>query len=82
MWGNLDKCGFDQGNKIEPKHVLWALMFLKVYKTEKVHATIAGIGDRQRFREIVWPVIMEIASLRKNIVSSKLHFYDFILNIK
>ena len=26
----------------EPKHLLWALIFLKVYSTEEVHCAIVG----------------------------------------
>ena len=61
------KCKFK--NWVEPKHLLWALMFLKVYATEKTLATLAGIGDRQKYRETIWPILTNISKLKKSVVS-------------
>ncbi len=36
-----------------PRHLLWGLMFLKVYATEHVHATFVGI-DEKTFRKWCW----------------------------
>ena len=44
-------------------------MFLKLYETERVHITIAGISDWQLFREKVWPIVEEIAARRKFVYS-------------
>ena len=44
-------------------------MFLKLYETERVHITIAGISDWQLFREKVWPLLEEIAAKRTFVVS-------------
>jgi len=52
-----------------PKHLSWAIMFLKLYETERVHITIAGISDWQLFREKVWPLLEEIAAKRTFVVS-------------
>ena len=52
-----------------PKHLSWAIMFLKLYETERVHITLAGISDRQLFREKVWPILEDIAAQRKFVVS-------------
>ena len=40
----------------QPKHLLWALMLLKVYTTEDVLVSMAGC-DRKTFRKWVWPTI-------------------------
>ena len=34
----------------EVKYLLWALMFLKIYETEQIHATLAGC-DEKSFRK-------------------------------
>lgn len=61
------KCKFPRW--VEPKHLLWALMFLKLYETEKTLATLAGIGDRQKFRETIWSILAKISNLKKSVVS-------------
>ena len=53
----------------QPKHLLWALLFLKCYTTEKKLSTLVGISCRQHYREKVWPIIVKISSLRKSVVS-------------
>jgi len=40
----------DRPDETVPTHLLWALMFLKVYATESVHAAIAGV-DEKTFRK-------------------------------
>ena len=54
----------------EPKHLLWALLFLKSYETEKKLTSIVKISCRQHYRETVWPIILKLSSLRKKVVSS------------
>ena len=61
------RCNFPEW--VEPKHLLWTLMFLKIYENEKTLATLAGVGDRQKFREVVWPILMNISALKKSVVS-------------
>ena len=63
------KCKFNEKKMLLPKHLLWALIFLKLYETERVHITLAGISDRQLFREKVWPILEDIAAQRKFVVS-------------
>jgi len=54
----------------EPKHLMWALLFLKVYATEPVHRRLAGCPDEKTFRKWAWYFIHGIARL-ENIVVSK-----------
>jgi len=53
----------------QPKHLLWALLFLKCYATEKKLATLVGISCRQHYRETVWPIILKLSFLRNSVVS-------------
>lgn len=45
-----------------PVHLLWTLMFLKVYASENVFRTIHG-ADEQTFRNWTWKFIAAIASI-------------------
>lgn len=60
LWSLL--CGLcpPQG---KPVHMLWALMFLKVYATEHVHAALAGV-DEKTFRKWQWKFVKLLASLK------------------
>jgi hypothetical protein len=63
-------CDFPTGT--EPVHLLWALLFMKVYGTEPVLIAIVGTGpNRKTFRKWVWGVIEEIAAKAPTVVSSK-----------
>lgn len=54
----------------KPVHLLWALMFLKNYATEHIHAAIAGC-DEKTFRKWQWAYTKALSSL--NLV----RFYKF-----
>ena len=53
---------------VKPCHLLWALMFMKVYATETVHASIAGC-DEKTFRKWSWIFVEGIAGLEASFVS-------------
>ena len=46
-----------------PYHLLWSLMFLKIYSTENVLASIIGV-DEKTFRKYSWPIIKLISDLK------------------
>lgn len=46
----------------EPKHLLWALLFLKRYNTEHINAAIVGTSEKT-FREWAWELIDMLAEL-------------------
>ncbi|KAF0707704.1 hypothetical protein AaE_013498 [Aphanomyces astaci] len=46
-----------------PKHLLWCLMFLKVYASEGVHCCLSG-ADEKTFRKWVWLWVDLLANLR------------------
>ena len=55
---------------VSPKHLLWALMFLKVYGTEDIHSTLAGGVDPKTFRKWCWIFIDYIGNLHVKLVSN------------
>ena len=59
------------GNKfLRKKHLLWALLFLKLYSTESIHAGLVGC-DEKTFSKWVWKVVAALADLDVELVSLK-----------
>jgi hypothetical protein len=60
----------------KPEHLLWACMFLKLYTTESINATMAAgfstAVDEKTFRKWSWAFIHHIAELESDLVSLKL----------
>ena len=54
--------------KAEPMHLLWALLFLKVYGTEEVNAGLIG-HDPDTIRKWVWLMVKALHDLSKQLVS-------------
>ena len=52
----------------EPKHMLWALSFMKVYSTEDVHCAIFGWPSVRTFRKWSWYFVKKIAALKEDII--------------
>ncbi len=46
-----------------PKHLLWALIFLKVYSTEHVHSALTNI-DEKTFRKLFWTFVGLLSRLK------------------
>ena len=53
---------FEKPPGLSPKHLMWALLFLKVYASEHVHCSMACV-DEKTFRKWCWKAIDFIASL-------------------
>ena len=49
--------------------MLWGLMFLKIYASEGVLATLAGGVDEKTFRKWAWRFVDAIADLEDDVVS-------------
>ena len=49
-------------NCARPKHLLWALLFLKQYNTTEINSALVG-EDEKTFRKWSWIVINSIAEL-------------------
>lgn len=74
VWHRLDPLNaWDDANGVRPVHLLWALLFLKIYGTEAVHCTLAGgkeYGpDETTFRKWVWIFVDAVAMLEGDVVS-------------
>ena len=54
----IDKAGADR------KHLLWALVFLKVYASEEVHCTIVGWTNPKTYQEWSWYFVEKIYDLQ------------------
>ena len=79
-WALLDDHGKYMKNR-EPKHLLWTLVFYKVYSTERVHCKIVKEPHKKKpsektFREWVWRVSEELADLSFLVVRKKLLLYE------
>jgi hypothetical protein len=51
----------------KPKHLLWALLFAKLYSTEEVLAGMVGV-TRKTFRKWSWKFLKKIAMLKSIVV--------------
>lgn len=58
-------------------HLLWSLLFLKVYATENVLAGIVGV-DEKTFRKWSWLFVQRIAKLKLRFVSILVIFLEFV----
>jgi hypothetical protein len=52
-----------------PKHLLWALLLLKVYGTETVLSSLVGGTTEKTYRKWAWCFIEGIAKLESSVVS-------------
>ena len=59
----------------EPKHMLWALLFMKVYPKEGVMCKLINVKDPKTFRGRVKDFIEAIADLESDVVSHYFLFY-------
>ena len=75
LWDHLDPPN-SMPNEVKAFHLLWGLMFLKLYASEVVHCAIAGGVDEKTFRKWSWLFVSAIADLSPNVVSlnSQDHF--------
>ena len=65
----------------KPHHLLWALMFLKLYCAESVLASLAGRVHEQTFRKWSWYFVDAIANLQYSIILWANRFRDDIGNV-
>ena len=60
---------------IERYHILWGLIFLKVYApNEEVHCGLVGWPTKQQFREIAWHIVEILADQKDKIIKLKNRF--------
>ena len=60
-------CKFKKSTR--PKHLLWALLFIKVYATEDVLCSIAHT-NRRTFRDWMWPTLEAVKKSKSKVVST------------
>lgn len=51
-----------------PKHLLWALLFMKTYNSETMLSGLLDV-ERKTFRKWIWLVIRQIQRLKRKVVS-------------
>ena len=62
----------DVDKDVELKHLLWALIFLKIYApNEEAHCAMVGWPTKQLFREKVWHILKHIASKKAKLIKLK-----------
>ena len=66
LWDKVYEESTPRGAK--PKHLLWALLFCRVYNTEHVNASMAGC-DEKTFRKWSWVFVEAISDLQHEVVS-------------
>ena len=54
-----------------PVHLLWCLMFLKIYATEAVLCKMAGGVDEKSFRKWSWMFVDELSYLEDSVVTER-----------
>ena len=72
LWILLSK--FTDIGKAKVKHLLWTLLFMKVYTTESVLCGLVGHPSEKTFRKWTKLIIEQIASLEEFLVSQKRMF--------
>lgn len=80
LWDALSEEG-SLPKKTEFFHLLWTLLFLKVYMTEKVMSSMIGV-DEKTYRKWVRAVLPAIAGLKERFVSFFSFFFTFVFKIK
>jgi hypothetical protein len=55
------------------KHLLYGLLFKKVYSTEEVHCAIVGWPSVKTFREKAWHIVECIAELKPKFIFQNLY---------
>jgi hypothetical protein len=66
----LDPCATIVIEGLSPEHLLWSLMFLKVYAKESTHCAMAGGVDMKTVRKWTsWLFIDEVSFLEGDVVS-------------
>ena len=62
-------------NDIYHRHLLWGLVFLKVYaKNEETHCSIVGWPTKKEFREKSWRIVRNLADQKDKIIKLKNRF--------
>lgn len=69
VWDKIEEARQSMPQGAKAIHLLWAMMFFKLYCCEEVHASLAGC-DEKTFRKWCWLFVSAIANLEGTVVSS------------
>ena len=72
LWNRTEPTVNEPG--AEPKHLLWALLFLKLYSTEEVHCCLTGWPSVRTFRKWSWYFIAKISELKGDVIRLERRF--------
>jgi hypothetical protein len=65
LWNYIEPHNKDELKSAHPKHLFWALLFLKTYCTESILRRVVGGG----VRDWSWKFVDEISALKPRVVS-------------
>jgi hypothetical protein len=69
IWHRIEETVAAEDPNAERKHLLWALVFLKVYATsEEVHCAIVGWPHVQTFRKYSWYFVEKMFDLQSDVI--------------
>ena len=70
IWNRLQPFIDDEhaASSHHPRHLLWSLVFLKIYSTEEVHCRIVGWPAPKTFRKWSWYFVGKIAQLKDEVI--------------
>ena len=77
LWDCIDPLN-TMTNGVQDVHLLWGLMFLKLYVSESVNCALARGVDEKTFRKCSWMFVYAMSDLAPDIVSINLHLYQMI----
>ena len=66
LWNRIESRGIESGGK--PKHLLWALIHLKVYSSIEIHCAIVGWPSRTTFAKWSWYFVERMSDLEDDII--------------
>ena len=77
IWNRLDpfRTIEPRHKGVKPVHLLWVLLFMKVYAEESIHTGLVGGVDEKTFRKWIWIFIKDISYLEDEVVSCKYMTY-------
>ena len=68
IWHRIEETVVLEDPNAERKHLLWALVFLKVYATEEIHCAIVGWPNAETFRKYSWYFVRKIFELEDEVI--------------
>lgn len=78
LWDRIDKLSLPAGAKWY--HLLWALLFLKLYATEEVLSGMVGGVDEKTYRRWTWEILRALSELKDKVVSSYIFFIQSFIS--